>query len=491
MYLFMKRLACLMSLPLAVLFAFSCTTKDVDWPEGGEIDPAQYYEVPDLAFGEYLVYNCTLETNSDRVLPAGTAFVDPADGKIYINIKTAATATTLYVNKSGSVVERLEKSYPAEFKTAATKIADMDGLQYFTGIKVLNGTSNALAADGQLPLANLTELEQLIFATAGVSTLDLTTLTNLKVLDVRGSTNESLGKLTALDLSKNTQLEKVDVDRNRILPANFVVPASYAKLTDLNLGRNGENDANVKFTVPQDLYDQITTSGKENFLTTGSAPEPEPEPEPTETSYEIKDRAFGEYLIYNCTLETNDSRTLPKGTAYEANGKIYIDINIAATATTLYVNKSGSVVERLEKSYPAEFKTAATKIADMDGLQYFTGIKVLNGTSNELAADGQLPLANLTALEQLTFATAGVSTLDLTTLTNLKVLDVRGSASLGKLTALDLSKNTQLESVNVDRNRILPANFVVPASYAKLTDLNLGRNGENDANVKFTVPQDL
>ena len=168
------------------------------------------------------------------------------------------------MNKSGTVVERLEKNYPAEFKTAATKIADMDGLQYFTGIKVLNGTSNALAADGQLPLANLTELEQLIFATAGVSTLDLTTLINLKVLDVRGSA--SLGKLTALDLSKNTQLESVNVDRNRILPANFVVPASYAKLTDLNLGRNGENDANVKFTVPKALYDQITTKGKEDFL---------------------------------------------------------------------------------------------------------------------------------------------------------------------------------------------------------------------------------
>ena len=488
----MKRLPCLMSLPLVALFAFSCSTKDVDWPDGGEIDPSRYYEVPDRAFGEFLVYNCTTETSADRKLPAGTAFVDPVDGKIYIDKTIAATATNLYVSKASASISRLEDGYPAEFKTAATKIASFDGMQYFTGVKVFTGTSNDLAADYQLQLENLTELEELTVATAGVTTLDLHTLTKLKKLDIRGSTNESLGKLTALDLSNNTNLESVNVSRNRIAPANFVLPTSYASLTDLDLSQNGENNANVKYTVPQDLYDQITTSGKANFLTTESASEPGPEP--TEDAYEITDRAFGEFLVYNCTLETSADRQLPEGTAFVASdGKIYIDKTIAATATNLYVSKATASISRLEKYYPAEFKTAATKITSFDGMQYFTGVKVFTGTSNELAADYQLQLENLTELEELTVATAGVTTLDLHTLTKLKVLDIRGSTneSLGKLTALDLSNNTNLESVNVSRNRIDPANFVLPTSYASLTDLNLGMNGENDADVKFTVPQDL
>lgn len=248
------------------LFAFSCSTKDVDWPDDDGIEPAVLFEVPDRAFGEYLVYNSTLQQNADRTLPAGTAFVNPDDGKIYINTEIAATAVNLYVNKSNNVMNGLESGYPAGFTTARVKITNMDGLQYFTGIKTLNGTSNELSADGQLKLTALTALEELTFATAGVSTLDLSTLTNLKTLDVRGSSNEALGKLTALDLRNNINLQSVNVNRNRILPANFVIPSSYASLTELDMGRNGADDANVKFTVPLALYNQITTSGKENFL---------------------------------------------------------------------------------------------------------------------------------------------------------------------------------------------------------------------------------
>lgn len=254
----MKKHACLMSLLITALVTLSCSTKDVGWPT----TTAELYEITDRAFGEYLVYNSnhTYQTRADRQLPAGTAFVDPDDNKIYINVDIAATATNLYVNKSSGAITGLNAGYTAlGFTTHATKIANMDGMQYFTGIKTLNGTSNELAANGQLKLTNLTELEELTFSTAGVSTLDLSTLTKLKILAVKGSANAALGKLTAINMSANAMLESVDLSANRILPANFTAPTTYTNLTSLNMASNGESGSpTVQFPVPAGLYNKLS-----------------------------------------------------------------------------------------------------------------------------------------------------------------------------------------------------------------------------------------
>lgn len=237
---------------------------------GGDYDgptpEADYFQIPDLAFAEYILYNCTVETNNSRKLPAGTA-IRHTNGKIYIEKAKAATATILYVNKATTAVDRLKKDETGAITTTAeTKIADMDGVQFFTGLTTLNGTSNELSAEGQLKLTELTGLTELSFAMAGVSTLDLSTLVNLEKLDIRGSSKAALGKLQALNLSVNTKLVYVDVSANWINPNGFVLPSAYASLTFLNMGNNkinGEGDA-VTFNVPAGLYAGLTDSTANN-----------------------------------------------------------------------------------------------------------------------------------------------------------------------------------------------------------------------------------
>lgn len=471
----MKKLACLMSVLLVALVAFSCSTKDVDWPDNG-IEPDDLYEITDVAFAQYLIYNIT-NTNADRKLPYGTAIEQ--DGKYYINKEVAKTVTKLYLVKDDTRMAELEA---AGVPTANTKITNIDGVQYFINVEEIRLTSNQIT--GALDLSSLSRLKTLEMNSNFVNALKVpSSIVRLRYAASTSSSAPDNRWLTALNLSECSQLEHAHLRNQHLTQAGLVFPRVYENLTYVNLTGNS-----VTIEVSQEFYDNLTSNedGNRGGLVV-AAPGP--------NTYEIPDRALGEYLVYNCTLETDAGRQLPAGTAYvdTDDGKIYINTDIAATATVLYVNKSNNVMNRLESNYPPEFTTARTKITNMDGMQYFTRIKTLNGTSNELAADGQLKLANLTALEELTFATAGVSTLDLSNLVNLKTLDVRGSASssLGKLTALDLRNNINIETVNANRNRILPADFVIPTSYASLTSLDLGRNGDADANVIFMVPQAL
>lgn len=257
--------------------AKSGVIKDPGEP-GGDYDgpepEADYFQIPDLAFAEYILYNCVVETSNSRKLPAGTA-VKHTNGKIYIHKATAATATVLYVNKATSAVGRLEndaKTPPdgtgsgSITTSASVKIADMDGLQFFTNLTTLNGTSNELSAEGQPKLAGLTKLKELSFGMAGINALNLSAMADLETLDIRGSTKASLGKLQALDLSANTKLKSVNLKDNWIAPANFTLPSTYVSLTYMNMGNNkigGTGDA-VTFAVPALLFNGLTDDTADN-----------------------------------------------------------------------------------------------------------------------------------------------------------------------------------------------------------------------------------
>ncbi|HBG42485.1 MAG TPA: leucine Rich Repeat, partial [Porphyromonadaceae bacterium] len=110
----------------------------------------------------------------------------------------------------------------------------------------------------------------------------------------------------------------------------------------------------------------------------------------TNKAYEITDKAFGEYLIYNASLAETEDNKLPSGIAFEKNGKMYIDKEVAATVTYLYLVKDNNRMEDLEKAGVA---TAREKIAGLDGIQLFTELKEIKLTSNALT--GTLDLSML------------------------------------------------------------------------------------------------
>ena len=64
--------------------------------------------------------------------------------------------------------------------------------------------------------------------------------------------------------------------------------------------------------------------------------------------HEIKDRALGEYLVYNCSR--TDENKLPYEMAVAENGKFYLNTQKAATVEHLYLVKNDAQIAKLENA---------------------------------------------------------------------------------------------------------------------------------------------
>lgn len=137
-------------------------------------------------------------------------------------------------------------------------------------------------------------------------------------------------------------------------------------------------------------------------------------PEDRENLIEISDAALGQYLVYN-SLRTDDER-LPARTAVEIDGKYYLDIDKASTVDNLYLVKNETQINKLSN---AGLSTADQKISDMTILPYFTALRTLKLTSNEV---GELDITNCPLIETIEMNNNMVASLDLSNATNLKRL---------------------------------------------------------------------
>lgn len=198
--------------------------------------------------------------------------------------------------------------------------------------------------------------------------------------------------------------------------------------------------------------------------------------------YEIKDRALGEYLVYNSTR--TDENKLPFGTAITEEGKFYIDTEKAAKAENLYLVKTDAQITVLKN---AGLATAEVKIVDMDGLQYFTALKTLKITSNSVE---RMELTALTQIETVEMNNNLVPVLDLSTNTKLIRFRYGGSSSAAatsKLSAISFAKNNAIEHIYLKNQNLQKDGFTLPESYTKLTELDLSDN----PGAPFTIPADL
>jgi len=463
---------------MLVFTATSCSTNDVDWPEGNDPDPESIYEITDAAFGDYLIFNSDLASTETNVLPAGIAY--QKDGKYYINKEIAATATYVYLVKNATQITKLETAGVA---TAAQKITNLDGIQFFTGTKELKLTSNAVT--GSLNLSALTALENLEMNSNYVN--ELIVPSSIKRLRYGASTAEDAPDnrwLTAIDLKDCSALEHIYLKDNKITADGLKLPAVYAQLKEIDL----LNNPDAPFVVPADLFAQLTTK---NGVTDNANPS-YTGPTPEADYFQVPDLAFAEYLVYLTEVVT-DGTKLPAGTALKhTDNKIYIHKATAATVTKLNISKANTQsAPYIDNLKSADVPTAEVKIADADGLQFFTGLNELTATSN--AFTEPLKLNTLTELTELTVRTAGLTSLDISTNIKLTKLDIQGSASskLGRLKAADLSKNTKLVTVNLSANEIVPADFKLPTSYADMTSLNMKSNKVDGAAVTYTIPAAL
>lgn len=115
----------------------------------------------------------------------------------------------------------------------AKVIRSLGGLEYFTNLRSLN-LKNQSVTDAS-PVFKLAKLEQLVLGGNNIKTLDLSAMTALK--DLRLYDNAGL---TTLDLSKNTQLEELYIQRTGISSLDIsmlkkltLLLANGARLTSL------------------------------------------------------------------------------------------------------------------------------------------------------------------------------------------------------------------------------------------------------------------
>lgn len=462
----MNKLLSYFSLVILVLSLGACTTNDVIVTDQG--DNSEFlYEITDIALGDYLIYNC--ERTDENRLPYGTAILK--DGKYYINTKIAATANLVYLVKNATQIGVLSA---AGVPTADVKITNMDGIQYFTNVTVMKLTSNAIAS---MDLTKLTKLVTLEMNANLMSSIDLTQNKELTSLRYSASGSATVDqKLSEIDLSANTKLESILLTNHNIGVGKLTIPTTFASLTAIEMDGN----PGAPFPIPAALYNQLTTKkGVENEETTG------PEytgPTPKEDYFQVPDLAFADYLVY---LVTNGD--LPEGCAQKyTDNLIYLNKAIAATVTTLNVAKTSAAITTLENAGVA---TAKVKIADADGLQFFTSLTKFTATSNEFMKP--LKINNLVDLVTLELNTAYVGTLNISSNIKLETLNCTGSSKAGsanKLSAIDLSKNVKLTVVNLENNLISTINV---EDLTLLTTLKLKGNPGADFTIPATIFNNL
>lgn len=469
----MKDIRYLFLFVLGLFAFFSCTTDDVD-SDWEEPSTENMYELSDLAFGEYLIYNAGLADSDGNKLPHGIAF--KKDGKVYLDKSIAATATILYLVKDNARMKNLED---AGVQTASVKIQNLDGIQFFTSATTIRLTSNTLS--GKLDLSMLPQLETLEMNSNFVNELLVPpSVTRLRYAASTAETSPDKRWLTTIDLSRNTSINHIHLPDHHLTKEGFQLPATYAELTYIQVG--GNTDA--PFEVPADLYNQLQT--KEGVVAAATDYQG---PTPKANYFAVPDLAFAEYLVFLTETESDVDIRLPEGTAFlYSDGFIYIDKAKAAGATSLNISKSGSFTKKLEE---AGLSSATTKIADADGLQFFTGVQSITATSNAFTVP--LKLETLTGLKSLIVRTAGLSSLDVSKNTQLEELDIQGSskAELGRLKAVNLKTNTQLKTVNLSSNEIVPAGFILPETYPAMRSLNMEKNKVEGVEVSYTVPAAL
>lgn len=466
----MKNLKFLWMVLLCLVSAISCSTEDVDFivEESGSNN---LYALTDVAFAEYLMYNATLPASNANALPYGICIM--RNDTFFLDVDKAAKVKAVYLVKDAKRIEALQAAGVA---SASVKIENLDGIQHFTECSNLKITSNTVT--GKLDLSVLSKLDTLEMNANYADQLVLPSSVTRLRFNASSNATESQ-RLTSIDLSQASKLHHISLTNHMLTKASLKLPLSYTKLKELDLSGNLE----APFEIPEDLFNQLTTkNGVVVKDDNGSEPG-----EPSENEYQIRDMAFGDYLVYLTETVADLSLRLPEGTAYKKDNVVFIDKKIAATYSgMLNISKAASYISSLQEAGVA---TADVKIGDADGLQFFTGVTQLIATSNAFTA--QLPLTTLTKLDSLVVRTAGVDAIDLSGNTSLRYLDIQGSAKLTKLAEADLSKNINLISVNLSANAIDPAKFILPVSYASLRTLNMGNNKVNNTTVTYTVPAAL
>lgn len=240
---------------LLVVGLVACQTQDVEQPP----EESNLYELADAAFGEYLWFLEVPGISSEDVDGVTTWFIDTSlvDGVQELGL--SKTSTNIESLKEGDVV------------TAAQKITNLDGIQFFVNLEVLRLTANDLQ---ELDVTSLPELARLELNFNKVAVLDVTQNPKLFRLRYQGSSQaEDDQKLTEIDLSGNPELRHLYLPNHQLQSIDLSNNPLIDDVLDLSGNPGPDGDPNTPdIIVPDAIYDQVPEETRLGVVPESGAP---------------------------------------------------------------------------------------------------------------------------------------------------------------------------------------------------------------------------
>lgn len=439
------------------LFIMGCTTDDVD----GEfiVVPQDPVEIPDNAFGEYMLFNEVQGVFSE---------IQNNEVKFFVNPMEARAVSELLLSKTASNTETLVN---AGLATAEVKITNLLGLEYFTGLSRIVLTSNEVET---IDVTSLAALEALELNFNRIGNLDVSQNTQLKTLRYRASAQASDNqKISNLDLSNNTELRHLFLPNHNLVSIDLSNTLLIDELLDLrgNPGPDGNPDTE-DIVIPAAIFDQLNSGNRFGVVSDADViPEPEDPEDPEDPEpFEIPDAAFAEYMIFNSVAGVYTE-------TIDGEEKFFLNPNEVSAVTVLSLSKTNANVQSLVS---AGVSTAEDKITDLTGIEFFTGLQRLVLTSNEVE---EMDLAALANLEELEMNFNRVGNLDVSNNIALTRLRYRASAQASdqqKLATINLTNNVNLRHLFLPNHNLVSIDLSNNTLIDDLIDLsgNPGPDGD-------------
>ena len=173
----------------------------------------------------------------------------------YLNPDLVTGVNSLQLSKTSANVSELEA---AGVTTAAQKISDLDGIEFFSGLDTLVLTSNDLTT---IDLSGNPELVEISMNFCKVEFLDVSGCPNLQKLRFRGSA-QAASLLSEIDLSNNLALRHLHLRSHNF--ASIDLSNNTALVEEIDLSDNPGPDGNAAtsdITIPAAIYNQVQAAG--------------------------------------------------------------------------------------------------------------------------------------------------------------------------------------------------------------------------------------
>ncbi len=403
-------------------------------------------------------------------IDSGTSFTETGYCKYTdipdANFETALEALIIDDVSGDGQVPTAEIEILTSLDVRSLNISDLTGIEDFVALEQLYCSNNNLTA---LNVSNLTNLQKLWAFNNYLTTIDLTN--NLAIGDLRIEQNE----LASIDLSNQTNLVFLQIDRNELTaldvsnsPAITRFRAYGNNISTIDLSNNSLlREVRV---YGNDLLSLNVQNGNNtniiNFEAYGN---------------ELLDCILVDDASYSTTNWTSiDSQTTFNETACAIAYTTIIDANFEAALEALInddISDDGKVPTS-EIETLTSLDVSSLNIIDLTGIEDFVALIDLDAEQNNLTA---LDLSNNTLLETVDLDSNDLATLTLPTNGSLVTFICNNNPNL---TTLDFSGNTTLQTVQSINNGLTTVNL---SGLTALTSLSLNNNSLSAVDISYST----